>query len=664
MMIQCQNIQKYYGAELVLSDVSFEIKKGEKVGLIGRNGTGKSTIMSLLTGSDNPDQGSISISKDARIGALAQIPNYSNQSTVYGVLESAFKHLLDTKDEMQRLEIEMAACPTDGEGTLLESLLKQYGRLQEAFERGGGYEIEPSILRISSGLGIPSIQYDRPFSSLSGGEKTKVGLAVILLQNPDILLLDEPTNHLDMTAIQWLESFLHSFEGTIVVISHDRYFLDTVAGKIIEIEDGEAFTYSCNYSAYKIEKEQKLLLQFAHYQEQQKKIKKMQESIKQLIDWGNRSNPPNPGFHRRAASMQKALDRMVKLKRPILERKAIDLQLQQLDRSGKDALVLAEVGKSMGTRRLYRDVSHTLRYGEMAVLIGANGTGKTTLLKSIIGLEPPDEGEIRLGSRVELGYLAQESAPSDHEETVLQYFRDEIGMESGEARNQLARFLFFGADVFKKVRSLSGGEWTRLRLAILMYQKPNLLLLDEPTNHLDIDSREALEEALEEYPGSLLAISHDRYFINKIAGQVWSLEDGKMYVTLGNFESYHAEQEKKQSSHTSSIQNYSAKAPSDTSNRATSVNSPSASATSLKPLKVKSQASPSKMTNPASILKLERDITEAEQWISAIDLAMAEPEAAYDAQRLIDLQNQRNEIQLQLDEMMEAYFQTMENNVT
>ncbi|MGG6314195.1 ribosomal protection-like ABC-F family protein [Paenibacillus macerans] len=553
MMIQCQSIQKYYGAELVLSDVTFEIKEGETVGLIGRNGTGKTTLMKLLTGSERPDQGQLHVRKNAHIGALAQIPDYGREETVYDVLLGAFADLRQMQEDMRRLEAEMAEAGAGGkagdgrkdtdkpDSASLDALLRQYGALQEAFERGGGYEIEASLERVTGGLGIPAEQWPRPFSSLSGGEKTKIGLAVILLRQPDLLLLDEPTNHLDMAATEWLEGFIRAFSGTTVIISHDRYFLDAVAGKIVELEDGEAFTYHCNYSAYKEEKERRLLQQFADYQEQQKKIKKMQETIKQLIEWGNRSNPPNPGFHRRAASMQKALDRMEKLKRPILERRKIDLQLQQADRSGKDAIVLREVGDFRGGQRLYGGLTHTLRYGEAAVLIGENGAGKSTLLKSILGHESPQEGEIRLGSRIEPGYLAQQSAPADHEETVLQYFRDQIGIETGEARGQLARFLFYGADVFKKVSSLSGGEWTRLRLAVLMHQRPNLLVLDEPTNHLDIDSREALEEALEEYPGTLLAVSHDRYFINKVAGQVWALAGGRMSVTLGGYEDYRAE---------------------------------------------------------------------------------------------------------------------------
>lgn len=656
MMIQCQNIQKYYGAELVLSDVTFEIKEGETVGLIGRNGSGKTTMMKLLTGSESPDQGQLFIRKNTRIGALSQIPDVREGETVHDVLLTAFTHLQQMQEEMQRLETEMAAASTGDSGNdshaTLDVLLGQYGALQEAFERGGGYDIEASIEKVSAGLSIPADQLSRPFSTLSGGEKTKIGLAVILLQQPDLLLLDEPTNHLDMAAIEWLESFLRSFAGTTIVISHDRYFLDAVTSKIVELEDGEAFTYLCSYSAYKEEKERRLLQQFADYQEQQKKIKKMQETIKQLIEWGNRSNPPNPGFHRRAASMQKALDRMVKLKRPILERKRIDLQLQQSDRSGKDAIVLREVGTLVSGRRLFSGINHTLRYGETAALIGGNGAGKSTLLKNILGLEAHAEGEIRLGSRVDVGYLAQQAAPSDHDETVLQYFRDEIGIETGEARNQLARFLFYGPDVFKKVSSLSGGEWTRLRLAVLMHRKPNLLLLDEPTNHLDIDSREALEEALEEYPGTLLAVSHDRYFINKIAGQVWELQHGKMRVTFGSYEDYKAELarmvepavvDKSHEGREKNVVKASEDAPAG------------ASAKKPKP-GGKTQA------NPSLLRKLEGDIAALEEELATVDAAMLEPVAAIDAVRLTELQSQRDGLQQHLDELTERYLTLLDES--
>lgn len=538
MIIQCQNIQKYHGAQLVLSDITFEIREGEKVGLIGRNGCGKTTLFKLLTGEERPDAGQLSIRRGAVLGALAQIQEADGAGTVYAALQRSFAEPLEWQRRLRELEAEMAALGSGQEGSRLEALLREYGSLQERFERAGGYEMEANIDRVASGLGFGPDTYGRPFASLSGGEKTKIGLAVLLLRRPDVLLLDEPTNHLDMDAIEWLEQFLKEYAGTVIVISHDRFFLDAVVRKVIEIEDGEAFTYHTDYSGYQKEKETRLLQQFADYQEQQKKIKKMKEAIKQLIEWGNRSNPPNPGFHRRAASMQKALDRMVKLKRPILERKSMDLQLTQQDRSGKRTVILEDVSKSFGARRLFSGVSEELHYGEFAALIGGNGAGKSTLLRMILGLEQPDAGRCQLGARVETGYLAQEAVPEDDKLSVLRFFCLEAAMEEGEARGRLARFLFYGADVFKLVGSLSGGEWTRLRFAVLMHRQPNLLILDEPTNHLDIDSREALEEALEEYPGTVLAVSHDRYFINRLFGKLWTIEQGEFTVYRGGYAYY------------------------------------------------------------------------------------------------------------------------------
>ncbi|MFD0715701.1 ribosomal protection-like ABC-F family protein [Paenibacillus sp. GCM10027626] len=536
MIINLQHVKKYYGADLVLSDVSFEIGEAEKVGLIGRNGTGKTTVLQLLDRAFAPDEGELFVRKGVTVGLLAQVPAARDGATVYDVLAEVYEQVRRWEREMKDLEVTMSDPSVCADERKMQALLDQYGQLQERFEQAGGYEMEASIRRVAAGMGIAAAQFGRPFASLSGGEKTKIGLAALLLKRPDILLLDEPTNHLDMAAIEWLESFLATYSGVVVAVSHDRYFLDRVARKIIEIEDGEAFVYCTNYSGYQKEKEARLLQQFADYQEQQKKIKKMQETIKQLIEWGNRANPPNPGFHRRAASMQKALDRMVKIKRPILERRAIDLALTQEDRSGKQVIILDRISKAFGERELLREASALLLYGERVALMGGNGAGKSTLMKMIIGELPCDGGEIRLGSRVDIGYLAQEEAPPADHSTVLRYFCDALAMEEGEARGELARFLFYGSDVFKRVAKLSGGEWSRLRLALLMYRKPNLLILDEPTNHLDIDSREALEEALESFPGTLLVISHDRYFINRVAQKLWLLEQAELTVHLGNYE--------------------------------------------------------------------------------------------------------------------------------
>ncbi len=536
IMIACHQVQQYYGAQQVLSSVTLEIHSGRKVGLIGMNGAGKTTLFRLLSGQERPYQGNVHIQKGARVGYLAQVPDYAAGTTVMTILRSSFSDLLALQERMEQLALRMS--DADQSEQALDKAIRDYGDALERFEQAGGYEMSARIDSIANGLGIPAKYYDEPVDKLSGGEKTRVALAAMLLTNPDILLLDEPTNHLDMEAVVWLENFIAHSSATVVVISHDRYFLDRIVQEIIELEDGEATAYPMNYSAYRDEKQRRLVRQFEDYQEQQKEIKRIKESIKRLIDWGNRSNPPNPGFHRRAASMQKALDRMEKVKRPVMDQARMDLEWRQKGRSGERVLVLEQVWKSHGERMLLQEASALLRYGEHATIIGGNGAGKTTLLRMILGEDQTDAGTIRIGSRADVGYLAQEAAPPHAGETVLEWFKVHARMEEGAARGQLAKFLFYGPDVFKKVSGLSGGEWSRLRLAILMHQRPNLLILDEPTNHLDISAREALEEALEEFPGTILAVSHDRYFINRIAEQVWNLQDGELKVTIGNYEDY------------------------------------------------------------------------------------------------------------------------------
>lgn len=659
MIISCQNIQKYHGAQLVLSDVTFDIRQGEKIGLIGRNGTGKTTLFHLLSGEERPDQGQLSIRRGSVIGLLAQIQEADDNETVYAVLQRSFAEPLAWQRRLRELEQEMSAPGAGEDERAWDRLLKEYGTLQEKFEAAGGYEIEASIQRIANGLGIGTGQYDRRFASLSGGEKTKVGLAELLLRRPDILLLDEPTNHLDMEAIEWLEQFLQTYDGTVLVISHDRYFLDAVVKKVIELEDGEAFTFHTNYSGYQVEKEARLLQQFADYQEQQKKIKQMQESIKRLIEWGNRSNPPNPSFHRRAASMQKALDRMVKVKRPILERKSMDLQLQQEDRTGNQVVILDQISKAYGPRQLFLAASDILRYGETTALIGGNGAGKSTLLKIILGQEAPDSGSCTLASRAVVGYLAQEAVPEEGGQSVLRYFREEAGLEEGEARGQLARFLFYGSDVFKSIANLSGGEWTRLRFAVLMHRRPNLLILDEPTNHLDIDSREALEEALEEFPGTVLAVSHDRYFINRCFGKLWSIDHGRFSSFSGNYE-YYKEKQAERAAQAQQQAAAAAAAPASASSAAGSTRSRSALAAAPKAEGTSAAAAaPSRKPRPAAAW--EQDIAAAESQLAEIDAQMMDPQAAGDAQRLAELHAEREAAQQKLDDLYSGWLSETES---
>ncbi|OPA04900.1 ribosomal protection-like ABC-F family protein [Bacillus cereus] len=524
------NVMKSFGGNIIFENISLEIKNGERVGLVGRNGSGKTTIFGLLTGRESLEAGAIHMKKGTRIGHVAQIPKFDEVMNVYDVLSSAFKVEKELEKEMHALEKNMAE---EQEQSSLQKLMERYGIIQEKFAFLGGYEIEANIMKVANGLQVTDL-FPRVFTELSGGEQTKVSLAYMLLQKPDLLLLDEPTNHLDLFAVEWLEKFLKEYTGTVMVISHDRYFLDEVVTKIFDLEDGEIHVYHTNYSQFVEEKEERLLQEFQAYQEQQKKIKKMKEAIKRLREWANQANPPNEGLHKRARNMERALERIEKLKRPILERKQMGLQFEGQERSGKDVVVMKEVSKGFAGRPLFEQANLHVRFQERAAIVGRNGTGKTTLLKLLLEEINPDVGEIRIGSSVKIGYLSQHTY-GNMKSNVLEAFREYVAVTEGEARHILAKFLFYGPAVFKKVTQLSGGEKMRLRLAQLMYQDINFLILDEPTNHLDIESREVLEEALEQYNGTILAVSHDRYFLNKLFEKTYWIDECKLFEFAGNY---------------------------------------------------------------------------------------------------------------------------------
>ncbi|MES5868647.1 ribosomal protection-like ABC-F family protein [Bacillus cereus group sp. RP32] len=524
------NVTKSFGGNIIFENISLEIKNGERVGLVGRNGSGKTTIFQLLTGMESLDAGAIHMKKGTRIGHVAQIPKFDEGMTVYDVLSSAFKTEKELEREMRALEKNMAE---EREPSALQKLMERYGVIQEKFAFLGGYEIEANLMKVANGLQVTEL-FPRSFLELSGGEQTKVSLAYMLLQKPDLLLLDEPTNHLDLFAVEWLEQFLKEYNGTVMVISHDRYFLDEVVTKIFDLEDGEIHVYHTNYSQFVDEKEERLLQEFQAYQEQQKKIKKMKEAIKRLREWANQANPPNEGLHKRARSMERALERIEKLKKPILERKQMGLQFEGQERSGKDVVLMKEVSKGFAGHPLFNEANLHVRFQERAAIVGRNGTGKTTLLKLLLEEIKPDAGEIRIGSSVKIGYLSQH-AYGNMKSNVLEAFREYVAVTEGEARHILAKFLFYGPAVFKKVTQLSGGEKMRLRLAQLMYQDINFLILDEPTNHLDIESREVLEEALEQYNGTILAVSHDRYFLNKLFEKTYWIDEHKLFEFAGNY---------------------------------------------------------------------------------------------------------------------------------
>ncbi|MCM2982163.1 ABC-F type ribosomal protection protein [Niallia circulans] len=532
-MIICSvnKIAKMYGGNTIFEDISIEIKEKEKVGLVGRNGSGKTTLFRLLAGKETPDAGQIHWKKGMKIGYLEQIPEFKPEWMAKDVLKQAFSNLVIIEEKMKQMEQEMAK---DNSPSQLQLLIEEYGKLQEFFTNAGGYEMDAKIEKIVNGLNIQHL-VTKKYGDLSGGERTKIGLAMILLEEPDFLLLDEPTNHLDLMAVEWLGRFLQDYSGTILLISHDRYFLDEVIQKVIDLEDGEVTTYHTNFTNFTKEKEERLLREFQAYEEQQKKIKKMREAIKRLREWANRANPPNEGLHKRARNMERAIERMEKLSRPNMNRKKMNFEMESSDRSGKDVIQLRNVSKKFGEQILFQDVQMKISYKDRAAIIGENGTGKSTLLKMILQQIKADEGEIKIGSNVKIGYLSQHTLTEMEGETVIEAFRNEVSVTEGEARHILAQFLFYGYSVFRKTANLSGGERMRLRLAQLMHQEINLLVLDEPTNHLDIDSREVLEDALENFDGTILAVSHDRYFLNKLFRKIYWIESQEIQCYEGNY---------------------------------------------------------------------------------------------------------------------------------
>lgn len=525
MYIKAEKITKNFGGHPLFQELTVDIHAGEHVAIVGNNGCGKTTLLKIMAEEEAVDTGRIIKAKGSRVGFLHQIPNYPDM-TVYDVMYEAFDKLNHIQKNMKQLEQQMATSDD------LESLLKKYGTLQEQFEANDGYILDSKISYVSTGLGITHL-VEENFEQLSGGEKTKVTLCKILLQEPDILLLDEPTNHLDLHAIEWLEKYLQQFKGTVIVVSHDRQFMNHVVTKVIEIEDGQAWVSHGNYDAFLQVKEDKYAREFSQYQEQQKKIKKIRDAIRRLRQWANEASPPNPDLYRKAKVMERMLERMEKVKKPRVQKK-MKLQLTASERSGKEVAQFYDVAKSYD-RLLFKEVTFDVYWQDTLAIIGENGAGKSTLLKMLLGEEQPDEGIVELGSSVKIGYLAQHLIEADPEARLIDVFRSELMMTEPEARHILAQFLFYGADVFKKFKNMSGGERMRLKLAQLMQQEINLLILDEPTNHLDIESREVLEENLEQFEGTIIAISHDRYFLQKLFDRIVWIEKQRAIVHEGDY---------------------------------------------------------------------------------------------------------------------------------
>lgn len=510
--IAANEVNKYYGANHVLKGITFEIYSGEKIGLLGKNGSGKTTLFKIIAGEEPFESGNIFKASGKKVEMLSQIPVFGENDTSEDILRSSFREISGIYREMKKIE-----------GDENPSILSRYGRLLEEYERLGGYETESRLDRACTGMNINDRMRKSLFSQLSGGEKTRINLACILLRRCDILLLDEPTNHLDLNSLAWLEKFLHEFPGTIVVISHDRVFLDNVVTRIIEIDNGKVDFYKGNYSYYVEEKEQRRISQAEIYENQQKKIRQLEAAAKRLHEWGNQGN--NEALHKQASSIEKRIEKMDKVEKPLTARPLTE-GFDSTGNASKEVVSFDCVRKSYETQCLVHNLDIKIYRNDRICLLGDNGCGKSTLMKMIMKEESCDSGEIKTSASINLAYMPQTIVFEDNDMTILDTMRYEINGSEEKTRSILAGFHFRAEDVMKKVGALSGGEKSRLKLCLMMQNKANFLLLDEPTNHLDIASREWIEKALSDFNGTLLFISHDRYFIRKFATKVWHMQNG------------------------------------------------------------------------------------------------------------------------------------------
>lgn len=530
IILSAQHIAKSFGVNAVLRDVSLTVQQGDRIGLVGVNGCGKSTLMRILAGLDAQDGGEISLVRGLRVGYLAQQNMVTSGETVWNELQKVYEQVFAMEKKLRELEDEMAHAHTDAQR--FAQLSADYDRLTQRFEEADGYSWKSMVSGVLNGLGFKPAQYDQCVDSLSGGEQTRLCLARLLLQKPDLLLLDEPTNHLDMETLQWLENYLAAYKGSVLVISHDRYFLDHVCTGIVEILMGASEQYNGNYTRYIAQRQERFESRMRAYEIQQKEIERQQAIIARYRMFNREKSI------RAAESREKALDRMEKLEKPVDER-AIRFSFEARRRTGEDVLQLTEISKSFGEKHLFHDLTLRVRAGDRVALIGPNGVGKSTLIKIIVGEEQPDTGFIRYGSNVDIGYYDQHQSTLHADKTALDEIWDRFPqMEQSNVRGALGMFLFTGDDVFKPIHTLSGGEKGRVALTALMLRKDNLLLLDEPTNHLDMDSREVLEEALTDFGGTIITVSHDRYFINRIANRIIEMQPDGVTEYIGNYDDY------------------------------------------------------------------------------------------------------------------------------
>lgn len=622
----------------VLKNVSFHIEDHEKAAIVGINGAGKTTLLRIIVGEMTPDDGQVVLAKDKTLGYLAQNSTVDTSHTIY-------EELLSVKADLLRLEEKIRECENDmkhADGDALEDLMKQYTSLTHAFETGGGYLYRSELVGVLKGLGFTEDEFSKPVATLSGGQKTRVALGRLLLQNPDLIILDEPTNHLDMTSIAWLETYLLNYKGAVLIVSHDRYFLDRIAGKVIEIDQSKATTFMGNYSDYAVKKEQLRVAAWNAYMNQQRDIKHQEEVIEKLKSFNREKSI------KRAESREKMLDKIEVIEKPSEVRTDMKLTLTPRILSGNDVLTVEHLSKSFDSHKLFTDVNFEIKRGEHVAIIGDNGSGKTTLLKILNGLVPADQGTFRLGSNVEIGYYDQEHHVLHSEKTLFEEISDDYPyLNNTQIRNVLATFLFTGEDVFKRISDLSGGERGRVSLAKLVLSNANFLILDEPTNHLDIMSKEILEDALNGYEGTILYVSHDRYFINRTAHRILDLTEGQFISYVGNYD-YYLEK------HDTVMAAIEANAPQNAD--ADSAVAAKAAESEVKldwKAQKEEQARLRKKEN--DLKKCEEKIAELEARISEIDTEMSDPTIGTQVAKLQELSKEQTSCQEQLEKLYEQW---------
>ena len=620
-------VKEFEVGKKILDGLTFQVDAGERVGLLGPNGCGKTTFLRILTGEVHPDEGDIVVAPNKRMGLISQIPVYPAGYTVEDVLDTAFLPLHEMEEEMTQLSQRMA------EGESDSALLSRYDKLSAAFQAGGGYETDTNKNKVCNGLSIPQDMRERPFDMLSGGEKTRVNLARLILEDTDILLLDEPTNHLDLRATEWLEEYLERFKGTVLAVSHDRYFLDKVVRRVVEIQEGKAEFYSGNYSFYAVEKERRYEEKRRQYEKEQAKIQQLEKAAEQLRIWAYSGNDK---IFKRAQSMEKRIERIRQTDKPKKDRK-MSVRFGEREFRGDEVLSIKNLEKAFGERTLFAGVNLEVEGGERIALLGDNGTGKSTLIKIIMGEEDPDSGKLRRGPTVKVGYLPQIIHFDHPERTLVDTMLYDLDCTAQTARNRLASFKFRGEDVFKPVSALSGGEQSRLRLCMLMDSKINLLILDEPTNHLDIQSREWIEEAVEDYEGNLLFVSHDRYFIDRFATRIWMLENGAITDFKGTYQEYLSAKERGKLS--------------------VGRDDPGAPSSAGGGLRAAPPSREKKPKRPGGTKNLEKEVNAAERAVASAeekmyDLEQAIQEASADYLKLQELYQQRETLE---DELAHLY---------